>query len=86
MLGPWGHPGGSWEQHEGHAGVRNQIFGDFGIPAGELFGFSWVISYFFFGLVSRSLPAPMFVSKSGRLGLSEPGFRTEGIAKKHFVT
>ena len=37
-----------------------------------------------FGLVSRSLFAPIFRAKFGRLGLLKPGFRKECIAKNKF--
>ena len=31
ILSAWGHPGGPWEQQEGHVGVRSKIFSDFGL-------------------------------------------------------
>ena len=41
---------------------------------------------FFLGLVFRSLFVPLLESKLGRLGLSEPDFRSEGFAKRHVLT
>ena len=34
ILSAWGHPGGPWEQQEGHVGVRSKIFSDFGLILG----------------------------------------------------
>jgi hypothetical protein len=36
-LSAWGHPGGPWEQQEGHVGVRSKIFSDFGLILGPHF-------------------------------------------------
>ena len=33
----FGHPGGPWEQQEGHVGVRSKIFNDFGLILGPHF-------------------------------------------------
>ena len=37
ILSAWGHPGGPWEQQEGHVGVRSKIFSDFGLILGPHF-------------------------------------------------
>ena len=37
ILSAWGHPGGPWEQQEGHVGVRSKIFSDFGLILGSHF-------------------------------------------------
>ena len=37
ILSAWGHPGGPWEQQEGHVGVRSKIFRDFGLILGPYF-------------------------------------------------
>ena len=59
-LGPFchfsagGHPRGLWEQQEGHVGVRNKIFIDFGLIFGLRFdsflGFDGLNSMFVLGL------------------------------------
>ena len=54
ILSAWGHPRGPWEQQEGHVGVRNKIFIDFGLifrPHFESFlGFDGLNSMFILGL------------------------------------
>ena len=37
ILSAWGHPGGPWEQQEGHVRVRRKIFSDFGLILGPHF-------------------------------------------------
>ena len=37
ILSAWGHPGGPWEQQEGHVGVRSKIFRDFALILGPHF-------------------------------------------------
>ena len=37
ILSAWGHPGGPWEQQEGHVGVRSKIFSDFWLDFGTAF-------------------------------------------------
>ena len=37
IVAHWRHPGRSWEQQEGHVGVRNQIVSDFGMMWGSNF-------------------------------------------------
>ena len=37
ILSAWGHPGGPWEQQEGHVGVRSKIFSDLGLILGSHF-------------------------------------------------
>ena len=37
ILSAWGHPGGPWEQQEGHVGVRSKIFSDLGLILGPHF-------------------------------------------------
>ena len=37
ILSAWGHPGGPWEQQEGHVGVRSKIFSDFCLILGPHF-------------------------------------------------
>ena len=37
ILSAWDHPGGPWEQQEGHVGVRSKIFSDFGLISGTHF-------------------------------------------------
>ena len=37
ILSAWGHPGGPWEQQQGHVGVRSKIFSDFGLILGPHF-------------------------------------------------
>ena len=36
-MSAWGHPGGPWEQQEGHVEVRSKIFSDFGLILGRHF-------------------------------------------------
>ena len=54
ILSAWGHPRGPWEQQEGHVGVRNKIFNDFGLIFGphleNLLGFDGLNSMFVLGL------------------------------------
>ena len=54
ILSAWGHPGGPWEQQEGHVGVRNKILIDFGLIFGghfeKLLGFDGLNSMFVLGL------------------------------------
>ena len=54
ILSAWGHPRGPWEQQEGHVGVRNKIFIDFGLIFGPHFdsflGFDGLNSMFVLGL------------------------------------
>ena len=64
VLSAWGHPGGPWEQQEGHVWVRSKIFSDFGLILGPHFesflssdGFN---SVFLLELVSRSFFASNF--------------------------
>ena len=65
ILSAWGHPGGPWEQQEGHVGVRSKIFSDFGMilaPHFEsFFNPDGLNSVFLFELVSRSLFALIFI-------------------------
>ncbi len=87
-FGTLGHHGGPWEQQEGHVGVWNRIFIDFGTISGTHFE-SFLeprakIRFSFFVLVSRSLFASIFESKSGRLGLPKQGFGVRDIAKTEF--
>jgi hypothetical protein len=52
ILSAWGHPGGPWEQQEGHVGVRSKIFSDFGLIVGfhfESFLGSDELNSLFFG-------------------------------------
>ena len=89
IWAPCGHPGGPFEQQEGHVEVRNQIFSDLGMISRlhivSFFGFRWVKFFFVcFGLVSRLPFASIFDSKSRRLGLPKPGFRIESIAETIF--
>ena len=37
ISAPWAHPGGPWEKQEGHEGIRNRIFTDFGVIFGLYF-------------------------------------------------
>ena len=54
ILSAWGHPGGPWEQQEGHVGVRSKILSDFGLILGPHFesflGLDVLDSMFVFGL------------------------------------
>ena len=54
ILSAWGHPGGPWEQQEGHVGVRSKTFSDFGLILGShfesLLSSDELISVFFWSL------------------------------------
>ena len=58
MLAPRDHPGGPWEQQDGHEVANNRIFVDLGVISGPVSCSFWcskcVKFHFIFRLVSRS--------------------------------
>ena len=62
ILSAWGHPGGPWEQQEGHVEVRSKIFSDFGLISGLHFesflGPDGLNSLFFWSLFPGSFLHP----------------------------
>ena len=58
ILAPRDHPGGPWEQQDGHEVANNRIFVDFGVISGPVYVSFWsskcVKNRFIFKLVSRS--------------------------------
>ena len=86
-LGQFGtleHPLGPWEEQEGHVGVHNQIFNDFGMIQGPHFQSSLGSDFVLLGFDFRSLFAPKSESKSRQLNFLKRGLRFEGIAKTLF--
>ena len=85
ILAPRDHPGGPWEQQDGHEVVRNRIFIDFGVIVGPYFeSCCWHRGLEFkllFGLVSKSLFVFTFESKSRRVDLLKRCCCIEGVAK-----
>ena len=83
ILSAWGHPGGPWEQQEGHMGVRSKIFSDFGLILGRHFE-SFLSSDGLNSVFFWSLFPGHFLRNYWQLELLEQGFRVEGIAKTMF--
>ena len=57
ILAPRDHPGGPWEQQDGHEVVNNRIFIDFGVISGLVYVIFWdskcLKVSFIFSFVSR---------------------------------
>ena len=88
ILAPRDHPGGPWEQQDGHEVARHRIFVDFGVISGPVYvGFSGLKCFknrFLFRLVSMAFLLAISDSDFRRLGLPNRRFRMEGIAKIDF--
>ena len=86
-LAPWDHPGGPWEQQDGHEVARHRILVDFGVISGLVYVSFWVSKCVFLflclGLFSVRFSA-IFDSMFRRLGLKNLCFRVGGIAKIDF--
>ena len=83
-MAPRDHPGGPWEQQDGLEAVDTRIFVDFGVIWGIVYA-GFLISKYFKICCFRScfhvILLSISVSKYRRLGLSNQGFRIEGLQK-----
>ena len=81
-LPPRDHPGGPWEQQDGREVANNRIFFDFGVILEPVYGSFGEPKCLFFFVCAwfQVILLPISASKFRRLGLSNRGFRMEGIA------